>query len=135
MAPDPTNARSTWQDIPRRSFVLFLAAVFCTFAILGFVGDISDMGRQSPIRLATSVMLSGSFAVVYAYSGIRLRNRFWKVFFPLLLLQILVASLLANLFPDAPHAAQLGAAEVERLQSRLNFDGIATTIAVSISYA
>lgn len=129
------NTLSPWRNIPRRSVVIFLAAVFFTFSTLGFVGDITGMGRQSPIRFGLGVMLSGVFAVFYAYAGVALRGRFWKAFLPVCAFQIVLMSMLSTWFPDAPHAVQMGATELNALERRLNFDGTATAAAVFLGYA
>jgi len=121
--------------MPASTVAIFLVAVFCSFAILGLVSDISEMGQQSSIRFALGVALSGGCAVVYAYSGVTLRGKFWKVFLPVFILQIVLMNLAAHWFPDAPHPAGMGKVEIDRLQHRLNFDSTATAIAVSLSYA
>jgi len=135
MAPDSKNAPSLWRNMPAKSMLIFLAAVFCTFASLGFVGDITEMGQQPPIRFGLGVVLLGLFAVVYAYSGITLRGRFWKAFLPLFALHIVLINLLINWFPNVSHPDHMGPDEIARMQRRLHFDGIATAVGVSISYA
>jgi hypothetical protein len=115
--------------------LIFLAAVFCTFASLCFVSDITDLGQQSPVRFGVGVMLTGLFTVVYAYLGFTLRGRFWKAFLPLFALHIVLLNLLIHRFPNASRPDHMGPAEIARLQHRLHFDGIATEVGVSISYA
>jgi hypothetical protein len=125
---------SPWRTTPRRIVVIFLLAVFFTFASLGFVNDILDMGRQQPLRFGLGVMLSGLFAVCYAVSGVTLQRQFWKACVPLFIVQTTVMGLLARWFPDAPHSAQMSAAEIGRLQSRLTLDGLATIATVCLGY-
>src|ERR1700681_4006284 len=117
------NELNPWRNTPKRSVVVFLVAVFFTFATIGFVNDIIDMGRQLPIRFALGVVLSGLFAVSYAISGISLRGKFWKAFLPLFALQFVVMGLVSSWFPDASQPAQMSAAETSRLERRLAFDG------------
>lgn len=114
--------------------VIFLLAVFFTFAILALANDIMALGNAPPLRLALAIMISGLFAVFYAIAGISLRHKFWKAFLPLLPLQILSMILLANVFPDIPRPAQPDAAYMSRVQSRLTFDGIATITLICLSY-
>jgi hypothetical protein len=135
VVPNAMKTSSLTRNMPAASVTIFLAAVFCSFAILGLVSDISEMGQQSSIRFALGVALSGGCAVGYAYSGITLRGQFWKAFLPLFALQIVLMNLVAHWFPDARRPAEMGIAEIDRLQHRLNFDSIATAIAVSLSYA
>ena len=132
---DSTKNVSGWQNTPRLSIVVFLAAVFFVFAIIGFANDILDMGNQQPIRFWIGVVATGLFAVGYASSGIVLRRKFWKAFFPLLGAQILTMGLSANWFPDLPRPAQLTPAEMESIHDRLTFDALAIIAAVSLGYA
>ncbi len=125
---------SPWENVPRRNILIFLLAVFCVFASLGFVTDITDMGRQPPLRFAASVLISGLFAVGYAASGIRLRKKFWIALVPLFAGQFFVTGLLANRMPDAPQPAQYGHAETERLQQRLFIDGVGVIVCVVLGY-
>jgi len=124
-----------WRSVPRSSFVIFLLAVFFVFASIGFVADVMDMGRESPLHFALSVLIAGSFSVSYAAAGIVLRNRFWKAFLPLFALHFLCMALLANRFPEPPRPAQLDAFQTGVLQGRLVFDGLAIIVAICLGYA
>ena len=119
--------------MPRKSVAGFLLAVFFVFTVVGFANDILDMGREPKIRFALVVLLSGLFAVAYASSGIRLRQRFWMAVPPIYAVQYLVNGWIASRFPDGPQLAQT--TEMQRLQGRLTFDAVATIIAVSLGYA
>ncbi|HEX8812392.1 MAG TPA: PP2C family protein-serine/threonine phosphatase [Terracidiphilus sp.] len=134
MPTEPTSPLSLWNSTSRRNLIIFLAAVFFTFAVMGFLDDITGMGRRTPLRFLLNVMFSGLFAVCYAYFGIRLRGRFWLALAPLLVIQILTMMLLANVLPDAPHPGQLNSAEMGSLNKRLSFDTAAVTIAVTLGY-
>jgi hypothetical protein len=124
-----------WRTTPRKSAVVFLLAVFFVFATFGFVADVTDMGRQPPLRFAIAVVLSGLFAVFYAVTGVSLRGKFWKAFVPLFALQFVIMGLLANWLPDVPQPVPMGAAEIERLYKRLTFDGLATVAGIFLGYA
>lgn len=124
-----------WQTVPRRSAVIFLTAVFFTFASFGFTNDVIDMGLQPPLRFAIGVLISGAFAVCYATSGMTLRGRFWKAFIPLFLLQFLCSALIGYWIPEPPRPNQINAHELERLQTRLVFDGLAIIASVCLGYA
>jgi len=129
------DAVNPWRTTPRKSVVVFLLAVFFVFATFGFANDIIDMGRQPPLRFAVAVVLSGLFAVCYAFTGVTLRGQFWKAFLPLFALQFVLMGLLTNWLPDAPQPVQMGAAETERLHHRLTFDGLATVAGIFLGYA
>ena len=129
------DAVSPWRTTPRKSVVVFLLAVFFVFATFGFANDIIDMGRQPPLRFAVAVVLSGLFAVSYAFTGVTLRGQFWKAFLPLFALQFAIMTLLANWLPDAAQPVRMGAAETERLHNRLTFDGLATVAGIFLGYA
>jgi hypothetical protein len=129
------NAANPWRTTPRKSVVVFLLAVFFVFATFGFANDVIDMGRQPPLRFAIGVLLSGLFAVSYAFTGVTLRGKFWKAFLPLFALQFVIMGLLTNWLPDAPQSVQMGAAETELLHHRLTFDGLATVAGIFLGYA
>jgi len=126
---------SPWRSIPRTSVVIFLSAVFCVFSIIGFANDILDMGNQQPIRFVTGVLATGLFAVCYAYAGVSLRASFWKAFFPLIALQILLAIFIANWFPDPPWTSQPSAAQFDHIHSRLVLDAFGSILAVALGYS
>jgi len=132
---DSPHVISPWRSTPRVSVVFFLSAVFCVFAGIGFANDILDMGNQQPIHFAIEVLASGIFAVTYAFSGVTLRGKFWKAFFPLMAFQIFVMILSANLFPDLPRPAQPTISEMERIHGRLTFDALGIIITVCLGYA
>lgn len=129
-----SNAASPWRTTPRSSLLIFLSAVFCVFTILGFATDILDMGNEQLTRFAIGVAATGSFAVAYAYAGISLRAKFWKAFFPLVALQLLVMNLAAYWFPDPQRPAILSPFDMKHLQGRLTFDALAIIAAVGLGY-
>jgi hypothetical protein len=128
------NATNPLRTTPRRAVVFFLLAVFFTFVAMGIANDIVSMGRQAPLRFGWSLLISGSFAVCYAVSGITLRSRIWKAFIPLFVLHMGLLNFLAHRYPDAPHLHQLNVTETDRLEKRLSFDGFATIITVCLGY-
>jgi hypothetical protein len=123
-----------WRSTPRKAIVIFLLAVFFTFASFGFANDTMDLGRQPLFRFGLGVALSGLFAVAYAATGTALRGQFWKATIPIFVVQFFVMGSLVRWFPDAPQPGQLGATELGRLQSRLTFDGLASIAAVCLGY-
>lgn len=129
------NSFSTWRETPRKSAVIFLIAVFFVFASFGFASDSMDMGHQSPLRFAISVVLSGLFAVAYAASSIPLRSKFWMACIPIFIVQTVSMGVADRWFPDAPRPVQMGVAETARLHSRLVFDGLAVIAFISLGYA
>ena len=135
MAADSTTKYNPWATIPRWTAVIFFAAVFLTFSTVGFIADISDMGRESMIRYAGGVLVSGLLAMVYAWAGITLRKRSWMVFVPLFFVELFLMNAMKNRFPDLPSSSTLSAVETASLTSRLNFDCIATMVAIFLAYA
>jgi hypothetical protein len=126
---------NAWTSVPRRSSLIFLTAVFLTFATIGVAGDISDMGLEPRARFAGGVLVTGLFAVVYAWSGVKLRGRFWVVFVPVFVVEVLVMGMLHNWFPNLHYSNPMTAAEMARLSNRLNFDSVAISIATFLAYA
>jgi hypothetical protein len=134
ITPNLMSRVSPWRTTPRKSIVIFLLAVFFTFASFGFASDMMDLGLQPLFRFAVGVVLTGLFAVGYAATGTALRGQFWKACIPIFVAQFLVMGALARWFPDAPRPAHLDAPELAQLESRLTLDGQATLAAVCLGY-
>ncbi len=126
--------KSFWKSIPRTSLFGFLLGVFFIFSTMGLTTDIMEMGRQPTLRFVLSVLLSGLFAMFYAFTGFVLRKQFWKAFVPVLPVHLALMYMLARSLPDLPQSVPMGAAEIVRLQSRLALSGIATMLAIGLGY-
>jgi Stage II sporulation protein E (SpoIIE) len=127
-------SKSFWKTIPRTSLVGFLLGVFFIFSTMGLTTDIMEMGREPTLRFVLGVLLSGLFAMFYAFSGFVLRKQFWKALFPALTVHLALMYLLARSLPDLPQSVPMGAAEIVRLQSRLTLSGVATMLAIGLGY-
>ncbi len=125
---------SRWSTIPRLSLVISLAAVFLIFSTIGFVGDMTSLGRLSPPHLAFIAILSGFFAVCYAVAGVRLRKRAWLALVPIFLVQSTTMNLLGHAFTDLPPFNRADPHATERLSKRLDFDGMAVILTICLSY-
>lgn len=68
--------------MPLSSYLLFLGAVFCLFAALGFISDIEAVGRRSIDDLLATVLLNGLVAVVWVVALTR-QPRYLLVAIPL----------------------------------------------------
>jgi len=122
---------SFWKKIPPVSLAVFLLGVFFIFGIIGSAVDLMGMGLQSTTRYLISVVLFGLFAVVYASSGLVLRERSWKAIFPIVLVQMFVMGLVLRMIP-VPQ--QMGAAEIRHLQNRLLLDAGMTIGGMVLAY-
>lgn len=71
-----SRAKSFWKTLPPGSFLLFLLGVFFLFSTFACASDLAEMGRQSALHLALSILISGLFAVSYAVAGFALRRQF-----------------------------------------------------------
>lgn len=131
---DDLKSQRLWQKTPPKYVAIFLLAVFFLFASFGFVLDGMDMGRQSGLHFALSVVLIGLFATVYAVTGIGLRQRWWMGCLLIFILQNVCMGLLANWLPDAPPFTQLDSVQFSRFHSRLVFDGAAVIVSVVLGY-
>jgi hypothetical protein len=126
--------KNVWKTVPRWSIVVFLFAVFFMFASLGFIFDAMDMGRQSALHLAFSVVIVGLFSTSYAVSGITLRQRFWIAAVPLFVLQNVCITVLFKWLPDAPLLTHLDPAQLIHFHNRLVFNGVAEIISIVVGY-
>jgi hypothetical protein len=126
--------KTYWRIVPRTSLAGFLLGVFLIFSTIGFASDIVEMGRQPMPRFVMSTLLAGIFAVFYAFMGFALRKQFWKGFLPVFAVHFLLMGVLANRFPSVPQPAQMDAAAINQLHSRLTFDALTIMIAVGLGY-
>jgi len=129
-----TMIKTYWKTVPPKSLLGFLLGVFFLFSTIGIASDIAEMGRQPMLRFVVSILLSGIFPVLYAFTGFALRKQFWKGVLPLFAVHFVLMNLLVNWLPSPLQPAHMGAAEIARLQSRLSFDGLAVMIAVGLGY-
>jgi hypothetical protein len=134
MASDSRGKLNPWQNVPRISFFIFMVAVFFTFSTMGFVNDVSDMARLPTTRFVLGVLISGVFATIYAYAGIRLRNKFWLAFIPVFPLHIFLMGWIGHTWPDLVYSIPITSADESHIQQRLNFDSIAISVAVVLAY-
>ena len=129
------NAARRYQtNFPRKSILLFLLGVFLIFSTAGIATDVIAIGRQTPLHLALGVLLAGGIATVYALAGFTLRKNFWKAFFPILVVQLLLMQLLARAIPDVPYPTHMEAADIARLQNQMFLCGVATIVAMALGY-
>jgi hypothetical protein len=124
-----------WKTAPRWTIVVFLLSAFFIFASFGFVFDGMDMGRQSALCLAFSVVIIALFATSYAVAGITLRQRFWIPSMPLLVLENICIALLHNWLPEAPALTHLDAVQLNGFHNRLVLDGVAVVFSVALGYS
>ncbi len=72
--------------------------------------------------------------MLYAGFGIRLRSRFWMALLPLFALQFFLQYLLRTRFPGLAHQAELGPADVIRLEHRLSITAVFLLLAIVGGY-
>ena len=130
-----SKVQTFWKTIPWPSIAIFLLGVFFIFTIVGFVGDIFEMGRVPLPRFFLSVLLAGVFPVGYATAGFTMGSRMWKVLVPGILLHAVIMTWLGNRYPHLPFPTLMGIAEITQLQNRLNGDGIACVTVMALGYA
>ncbi|MFP5237957.1 MAG: PP2C family protein-serine/threonine phosphatase [Acidobacteriota bacterium] len=123
-----------WRTTPVRARIVFLLAVFFVFASFGFASDMIDMGGEQMPRFVGSVLVSGVFAVCYAAGGVVLRRSFWKIFFPLITIQVLAYAWLGYRYPDVPRPTDWSAAEIGQVHGRLAIDGTFVIAFVCLGY-
>jgi hypothetical protein len=129
-----SRSQPFWRTLSRGSFLLFLLGVFFIFTTISFASDISEMGRQPPLRLLLGTLIAGLFPVGYALGGFALRGKFWKALVPLFIVHFFSINLLVRTIPSLPQPSQMDAAAVARLQSRMTVDAVAIMLAVMIGY-
>jgi hypothetical protein len=130
-----SKAISFWKTLSRRSFFLFLLGVFFVFSAVGFASDVSEIGSTPKLRFVLSILISGIFPVFYAIAGFALRKHFWKAFFPIFAVHFLLMSVLSGSLPSPRQAAQMDAAAIAQMHSRLALDGYCIMVVVALGYA
>jgi hypothetical protein len=126
---------SFWKTLSPRSFFLFLLGVFFVFSAVGFANDVTEMGRTPTLRFVLSILISGIFPVFYAFGGFALRKHFWKAFVPVFAVHYFLMYELSASLPSPREPAQMDAAYLARMHSRLSFDGLAIMVVVALGYA
>jgi hypothetical protein len=129
-----SQTSSFWKQFPLRSSIVFLLGVFLIFSTIPFVDDMTEMGREPTVRLVLSVLITGGFCVLYAFTGLSLRRGWWKAFFPIFVVHLVLVNVVAARLPNLPQPQLMDAAQIAKLHSRLRFDGLATFLAVVFGY-
>jgi sigma-B regulation protein RsbU (phosphoserine phosphatase) len=110
---------------------MFLAAVFCSFSLVGFVNDILVLGSSSPPRLAVQVLSSGLVAAFYAVCAFR-GTRWLAVAVAAHVALVLTAG---RLVPAPTVPVVLDAAALAAVRSRLALDGVGSMLCMVAGYA
>jgi len=116
-----------WRTIPPLSTAVFLGAVFCVFAGIGFLCMDLNPDPVSPLETASVVLMSGGFAVGYALAGTRNKPR---------ALFILIPGHIAafSLLPKLGHRAAMSFNITPALEHKLLLDDIGAMILVIGGY-
>jgi serine phosphatase RsbU (regulator of sigma subunit) len=125
-----------WRGMSRRSMWIFIGAVFFTFATIGFITDMQNLGRMPRVALLLAVLLSGGPAVGYALNGIfgaGMRQRL--TFVALSIAQFALFMLLFRVFPMLPRPQLLDRAGLKQLQMRIVASGVGCIFSLSAGYA
>lgn len=114
--------RRFWKSLPLRSLFLVLLAVFFTFAILGFFGDLLAHGKFPRWLVFVHVVFSGFLGALYFYAG----THYPKLFILVLAVHLLGGSQLPREYLEFEVA--------EILQYHLIFDGIGILLCIVLGY-
>lgn len=109
------------RTLPARQLIYFWLAIFCTFAMLGFVFDILGRGRQPATLLALSVVSSGLIAVGYAIVSMPTRPWGFAAMVAVHVTYVVFVPRSFNLLAAAP-------------QGRLAFDAVGTILVITVGY-
>mgnify|MGYP001301501237 CR=1 FL=1 len=71
LAKKQRKDRMFFKSLPWKSYLIFLAAIFFLFSILGFVSSLMAMGRSSYQMILVNCLISGLTGALYAHSFIR----------------------------------------------------------------
>jgi len=99
------QAARYWQMVPRKSYVVLLAGIFCLFVALGYVMTFLSEGWWYIGWAGLSALASGVFAVGYAHAGFRRIIWMMVLMLPLQFLVLGSISHLANKYARPMTAA------------------------------
>jgi hypothetical protein len=124
------DQRRFWQNTSPGGRALLGAAVFSLFATLGFLTDVTELGRSSPLRLAVITLLAGGGALAYAV--VAFRNMKWM---PLVVaLHVALSVFVPRLIPLEPALIAEGEAAT-RLIDRLRVNVIGASLCIAAGYS
>jgi hypothetical protein len=124
------DQRRFWQTTSPRGRALLAAAIFSLFSALGFLTDVTELGRSSAFRLAVIALLSGGGALAYAI--VAFRDMKWM---PLVVAgHVALSVLVPRLIPLEPALIAEGAATT-RLTERLQLNVIGASLCIAAGYS
>jgi hypothetical protein len=124
------DQRRFWSTTSPGGRALLGAAVFSLFATLGFLTDVTELGRSSPLRLAVITLLAGGGALAYAV--VAFRNMKWM---PLVVAgHIALSVFVPRLIPLEPALIADGEAAT-RLIDRLRVNVIGASLCIAAGYS
>jgi sigma-B regulation protein RsbU (phosphoserine phosphatase) len=124
------DQRRFWQNTSPGGRALLGAAVFSLFATLGFLTDVTELGRSSPLRLAVITLLAGGGALAYAV--VAFRNIKWM---PLVVAAHVALSIFVpRLTPLEPPLIADGESAM-RLIERLRVNVIGASLCIAAGYS
>ncbi len=126
--PDSWDAHAqTWKSLPRRSSVIFFAGVFCLFGSLVLIGTSLNFRSQSPLEMVGVVVISGGFAILWAYAGTRKKRWMFGILFPL--------QFGANFLLGLMIAPRHSLAAVEEIKAKFLLNGVVEMLLIVAGYA
>jgi sigma-B regulation protein RsbU (phosphoserine phosphatase) len=123
------DQRQFWQTTTRGGQITIACAIFALFASLGFLTDVTSLGRSPAARVAFVTLLSGGGALAYAV--VAFTNPRWMP--AVVAAQVLLTLLLPRLIPLGPPVVvdPLAAAT---LQSRLQFNVVGASFCIAAGF-
>lgn len=119
--------------VPRKSVFIFVLGIFLLFGTTGLASDMAELGRQPPLRLALSILLYGTFAILYAVAGFKKRGPTW-VMIPIFIVQWVAINLLQRWLPSYGPLQQVDAAAIAVVRHRVQIDAIALVVVTFLAY-
>ena len=115
----------TWKSMPRSSSTFFFAGVFCLFATLNLIGSGMNFQSQRVLDVVGGALISGGFAILWAYAGTRRKLR---LFFVIGIGELVAFNLLGR-FAGPRHPLS-----IDELHRKLNVTGLAAILLIIAGY-
>lgn len=124
------DQRRFWQTATSQGRMLLALAIFALFASLGFLTDVTALGRSTPGRIALITLLSGGGALAYAL--VAFRDIRWMP--AVVAVHVALTVLLPRLMPLQPPIVTDPQAAA-RLESRLHANVVGAALCIAAGYS
>lgn len=123
------NQAQYWKSLPTSANVIVLSAVFCLFTVIGLMIGIINVNKMTIVQTLEMALISGVFAIGYAFGGFRRIIWLLIILFPL---QIATDMVVTRSWGRSQ--LQATAADHATMMARLQVEGVLANVMVIGGY-